>query len=175
MKKLLPLCLAALVAAGCGSDDGGETTDAETPPAQDLATFESPRIGFTFEYPKRLEAQKRPPGKVLGRVALERRGRLNAIEVRRIARRELPPARYLDDFRRDFERAVEDVEQREERIGDLDMGVLAFETDKLTSASYFFAGAGETWQVACIAEPDHLPAIEAACRTALESVEFVPD
>ncbi len=181
MKRGFSLFLAAAIAAGCGSDGGNEGDRAEeAPPAGRLARFESPRIGFTFEYPQRFTAEKRPREKVLARVAMEPGSRLNAIKVRRTARRELRPERYLDEFRRDFERTVGTVEKREERVGDLDTGVLEFEdsvaqggkTVSFKSSSYFFTGGGQTWQLECIADDEHRPAIEAACKTALESVEF---
>jgi hypothetical protein len=43
---------------------------------------------------------------------------------------------------------------------------------EFTSSSYFFKGAGRTWQIECIADAEHRAQIEAACRTALESVQF---
>ena len=172
--------LVAALAAGCGSDDGDDERAATTPSARDLARFESPRVGFTFEYPKDLVAEKRPREQVLARLAVERGSRLNAIKIRRTARRELRPERYLDEFRRDFERTVGTVEKREERIGALEAGVLEFEDTvehggemvEFKSSSYFFGGAGQTWQLECIADPEHRSAIERACRTALESVDF---
>ena len=180
MKRALSLCLVALIAAGCGSDDGGDDDMTEAPAAGDVATFESPRIGFTFDYPKELTAEKRPSEDVLARVGIERDSRLNSIKVRRTAGRELDPERYLDAFQRDFERTVGMVEQRRERISDLDTGVLEFEdsirrrgeTVEFTSSSYFFTGGGRTWQVECISDADHRAEIEAACMTALESVDF---
>ena len=184
MKRGFSLFLAAVIAAGCGSDDGDEGDEGDrgkhAPPAGGLARFESPRIGFTFEYPKDLRAEKRPRENVLARVSVKRGSRLNAIKVRRTARRELRPERYLDEFQRDFERTVGTVEKREERIGDLDAGVLEFEdsieqggkTVAFESSSYFFAGGGQTWQLECIADDEHRHAIETACKAALESVEF---
>ena len=87
----------------------------------------------------------------------------------------------MDEFQRDFERTVGKVDKREERIGNLDTGVLEFddsvkrggETVEFKSASYFFKGGGQTWQVECIADTGHRQQIEDACRTALESVDFV--
>jgi len=179
--RAFSLFLVALLAAGCGSDDRGEDGGAEpATPAAGLARFESPRIGFTFDYPEDLTAEKRPRERVLARVGVERGSHLNAIKVRRTARRELEPERYLDEFERDFERTVGTVEKREERIGALDTGVLEFEDAvqrggemvEFTSSSYFFKGAGRTWQIECIADAEHRAQIEAACRTALESVQF---
>jgi hypothetical protein len=109
---------------------------------------------------------------VLARVAVERGSRLNAIEVRRTARRELDPGRYLEEFRRDFARTVGPVQKRRERIGDLDVGVLEFETPRFSSSSYFFKGAGQTWQLECVADPEHRDEVDEACRAALESVDF---
>ena len=40
------------------------------------------------------------------------------------------------------------------------------------SSSYFFKGAGQTWQVECISDAEHRAEIETACRAALESVDF---
>jgi hypothetical protein len=181
MKRVLWLGLAAALAAGCGSDEGEKNNRAgPAPPSGGLARFESPRIGFTFEYPKDLRAEKHPREKVLARVAVRSGSRLNAIKVRRTARRELRPERYLDEFQRDFERTVGTVDKREERIGDLEAGVLEFEdsveqggkTVPFKSSSYFFTGGGQTWQLECIADGEHRPEIEAACKAALESVEF---
>ena len=184
MKRALPVLLAAALLAACGSDhdDGnGDDERGETAPvAGELARFESPRIGFTFEYPADFAAERRPRERVLARVGIERGSRLNAIKVRQTAARELGPERYLDEFQRDFERTVGAVEKREERIGDLEMGVLVFEDTverggrsvEFTSSSYFFTGAGRTWQVECIADTTHSEEIDAACRIALESVQF---
>ena len=46
------------------------------------------------------------------------------------------------------------------------------ETVRFTSTSYFFSGAGRTWQIECVAEPEAAAEIDAACREALESVDF---
>lgn len=180
MKRTVFLLLCAALVAGCGGDDDdGEPQE----PAGETATFESDEIAFTFEYPRELEARMRPDGPVLGQVAVERDGAINAIKVRRTASRELERERYLDEFERDFERTVGDVEQHEEQIGELDVGVLEFE-DSVTlegeettfaSTSYFFTGGDGTWQVECIADEQHSDLIEDACRTALESVEFPDD
>jgi hypothetical protein len=177
VKRALWLLLVALIAAGCGSGDGG----ADAPPrGGEVTTFESPRIPFTFDYPKDFVAEKRPREKVLGRVAAERGSRLNAIKVRRTAGRELNPERYLDAFQRDFQRSVGVVDKDERMIGDLETGVLVFEDSvsrrgkdvAFKSSSYFFKGAGQTWQVECISDAEHRAEIESACRTALESVDF---
>ena len=184
MKRALPVLLAAALLAACGSDDDDGNRNGEraetAPAASELARFESPRIGFTFEYPAEFAAEKRPRERVLARVGIERGSRLNAIKVRRTAARELGPERYLDEFQRDFERTVGAVEKREERIGQLDMGVLEFEDTverggqivEFTSSSYFFTGAGRTWQLECIADTAHRAEIDAACRIALESLDF---
>ncbi len=181
MKGALSLFLVALAAAGCGSDDGDKGDRADAPrPAGGLTRFESPRVAFTFDYPKDFVAEKRPREQVLARVGVDRGSRLNAIKVRRTARRALNPDRYLGDFQRDFARTVGTVERREERIGDLDTGVLEFddtveqggEKVEFRSSSFFFTGAGQTWQIECIADAEHRAEIDAACRTALESVDF---
>ncbi len=165
--------LVALAAAGCGSDDGDEADRAEAPPrAGGLTRFESPRIAFTFDYPKDFVAEKRPREQAPARVGVERGSRLNAIQVRRTSRAPLAPRRYLDEFKRDLAREGRTVTTREERIGDRDMGVLEVEARDFTSSSYFFTGAGQTWQVECIADAEHRAEIDAACRTALESVDF---
>lgn len=181
MKRPLFLLVSAALIVGCGG--GGDDDDGPQEPAAETATFESDEIAFTFEYPRELEARTRPDGPVLGQVAIERDAVINGIKVRRTADRELERERYLDEFERDFERTVGDVEQREERVGDLDLGVLEFEDSAplegeqttFTSTSYFFAGGGDTWQVECIADEQHRDRIEDACRTALESVEFPDD
>jgi hypothetical protein len=181
VQRAYSLFLVAVIAAGCGSDEGddGDRAAPASPPAG-TARFDSPRIGFTFDYPKDFTAEKHPREKVLARVAVEPGSRLNAIKVRQTARRELGPTRYLDEFQRDFQRTVGSVEKRKERIGDLDTGVLEFEdsvkrageTVDFKSSSYFFKGAGRTWQMECIADAAHEAEIEAACKAALESVEF---
>jgi len=166
-----------MLLSGCGSDD--DHPDA-APRAAKVNTFESPRIPFTFDYPKDLVAEKRPHDQVLARVGVKRDSRLNAIKVRRTARRALNPDRYLRDFQRDFQRSVGVVDKDEQMIGDLETGVLVFEDSvsrsgkevAFRSSSYFFKGAGQTWQVECIADAEHRAEIDAACRTALESVDF---
>jgi hypothetical protein len=52
------------------------------------------------------------------------------------------------------------------------VGVLEFETPRFSSSSYFFKGAGQTWQLECIADPEHRDEVDEACRAALESVDF---
>jgi hypothetical protein len=176
VKRGLSLFLAAAFLAACGSDDGDDgartgTTTAAAEPAEPVR-FKSDRIPFTFEYPQDFAAEKQPRARVLARVGVERGRRLNAIQVRRTARGELRPKRYLDEFKRDLEGTVRTVATREERIGGLDVGVLAVEDSDFTSSSYFFTGAGQTWQLECIADSEHRQVIEEACRTALASVEF---
>ena len=154
MKKGLSAVLAAVLLAACGSDDGTDgredTGRAETTPSgAKLVRFRSPRIPFTFEHPKNLK-----------------------VEVRRTARTELRPRRYLDEFRRDLEGEVREVNTREERVGDLDVGVLEVEDGEFSSVSYFFTGAGRTWQIECTADPERSQEMEAACRTAVEAVDF---
>lgn len=189
MKSAISLLVAAALVAGCGSDEEEvpgtvEQTDTGTetaPPApENTARFRSGEVAFTFEYPKSMAARTKVEGDVLGQVSLEPDNRLNAIKVRRTADRELGPGRYLDEFHEDFEKAVGDVEKRTEKIGPRDMGVLEFEdsteesgeTTEFSSSSYFFTGAGATWQVECISDVDRREEIDAACRLALESVEF---
>ena len=174
MKRGLALFLVAAFLPACGSDDGDDETAADTtrPPAE-RAVFESSRLGFTFEYPADLAVDRTPRQPVLARVAVKRRARLNSIQVRQTARRELHPTRYLDEFRRDLERSVERVETREDRIGDLDVGVLEVEGRGFTSSSYFFAGAGRTWQLECLSDDEHRARIDEACRIALGTIAFV--
>jgi hypothetical protein len=189
VKRAIALAAVAVLMAACGSDDedagdGGET-EAGAPtetaaPAPDTSLLRSDAIGFTFRYPQEMKAETRPRDQVLAQVSVEPGARLNAIKVRRTADRELGPERYLDEFRRDFAKAVGEVEKSEERIGNIETGVLEFEdsvemegeTVAFTSSSYFFKGAGKTWQIECIADIEHREQIEDACRAALESVEF---
>ena len=150
----LSAVLAAVLLTACGSDDGtdgGEDTGrAETPPSgSKLVRFRSPRIPFTFEHPKNLK-----------------------IEVRRTAGTELRARRYLSEFKRDLEGEVRAVDTREEQIGDLDVGVLEVEDADFTATSYFFTGAGRTWQVECSADPERGEQMQAECRRAIQSVEF---
>jgi hypothetical protein len=186
VKRALSAVLTAVLLAGCGSDGDDDGTQAETdtadrgspaPPA-DTALFEAKDVGFTFRYPKDFVLEQ--PEGVLGQVSLTRGAFFNAIKVRRAADRELTPDRYLDDFRRDFDRRVGEVEKRTETVGPVEAGVLSFEdeverggeTIEFNSTSYFFAGGGGTWQVECVAEPENRDEIADACRTALESVAF---
>lgn len=189
MKRALSLAAVAVLVAACGSDeeDAGEGVETEveartetTAPAPDTSLLRSDAIGFTFRYPKEMEAETKPRDQVLAQVSVDPGGRLNAIKVRRSADRELEPERYLDAFQRDFAKAVGKVETGEERIGNIEAGVLEFEdseemagqTVEFRSSSYFFKGAGKTWQVECVADAEHREQIEDACRAALESVEF---
>jgi hypothetical protein len=153
VKRALSLFLAAALLAACGSDDDGDDGDrdpVETTPGVDLgARFKSPGIPFTFDYPENLK-----------------------VRVRRTARTELRPRRYLDEFGRDLESDVRTVDTREDRVGELDVGVLEVKNGDFASVSYFFAGAGRTWQVECIANPEREERTEAGCRAAVESVEF---
>ena len=154
MKKGLSAVLAAVLLAACGSDDGTDGGDdtgrAETTPSgSKLVRFRSPRIPFTFKYPKNLK-----------------------VEARRTAPTELRPRRYLEEFRHDLEGGVRAVDTSEEQIGDLDVGVLKVEDDEFASVSFFFTGARRTWQIECTADPEQSEQMEAACRTAVESVEF---
>ena len=190
MKRAVTAVVTAALLAGCGSDDDGENGDtvAETAPetsvetaapAPDEAVFRANAVGFTFTYPR--EYVRGKPAGVLGQVSPERGEFFNAIKVREAADRALPPARYLEDFQRDFARRVGTVERRMEKFGDLDAGVLEFSDShgekgedpvEFTSTSYFFTGAGRTWQLECVAEGGQREEIEAACRGALESIEF---
>jgi hypothetical protein len=188
VKSAVSAVLVAALLVGCGSggddDDPAETraeTAAETPPpSADTARFETASVGFTFEYPKDFAVETKPRGDVLGQVSLDPRGGLNALKVRETADRRLRPKDYLEEFRRDFARTVGKVDKRVETIGGLETGVLVFEdsveqdgeTVELTSSSYFFSGAGRTWQLECIADDDHREEIAEACGAALESVEF---
>jgi hypothetical protein len=172
VKKGLALFLAAAFLAGCGSDDGEETAAQSTQPPAGTAVFESGRIGFSFEYPEDLTVDRRPRPPGLARVAVKRRARAGAMQVQRTARRELRPARYLDEFRRDLEGSVESVATREDRIGDLDVGVLEVTGSDFHSSSYFFTGGGRTWQFECLSDDAHRATIDEACRIALESVDF---
>ena len=189
MKRALIVGVAAALMAGCGSDgDGGSSGKRAADPRTETTTgaaatarFRSKAIAFTFEYPKDFAAETRPDGEILGQVSVEPDAAVNAIRVRRTADRALGPERYLDEFHRDFAKTFGRVEKREQQIGALEMGVLEFEdavkrgdeTVQITSASYFFAGAGKTWQVECVADSEHRDEVAQACRAALESVEFV--
>ena len=177
--------LAAAALAACGSDDDTDTaakTTAERKPAPapDTAVFDSRAVGFTFEYPKDYAAQTKPDGEVLGQVSVEDGEPINAIKVRETAARPLGPERYLDEFQRDFERSVGEVEKSRRKIAGRETGVLEFEDTveldgeevEFRSASYFFAGGGKTWQVECIADEEHREEIERTCQLVLESVQF---
>lgn len=189
MKLGLSVALAALFVGACGSGGDDAETTATSPSAGATETsaggpesplFKAKQVGFTFRYPRGFTATTKARDQVLGQVSLEPDARLNAIKVRETADRELKPDRYLDEFRRDFSRSVGNVDERREKVGDLDTGVLQFDDTAdlhgekvgFSSTSYFFAGAGRTWQVECIADEQHADEIADACRDALESVEF---
>jgi hypothetical protein len=168
---------AVLVIAGCGGDDGdGDSAADPTTASPDVAVFDGPEVGFTFEYPKEFAAQTAPRRQVLGQVSVEPNARFNAIKIRQTAEQELETDRYLDEFQRDFSRTVGKVEKRKETIGELQAGVLSFDDSvkgtRFTSTSYFFTGGGGTWQVECIADTQHRSEIDDACMAALESIEF---
>ena len=153
MKRAVSLFLAAALLAACGSDDGDEDDGndrPETAPARGaLKRFESNRIPFTFDHAENLK-----------------------VRVRRTARTELRPRRFLDEFKRNLEAEVRRVDTRKERVGELDVGVLEVEDDDFASVAYFFTGAGRTWQVECIARPEQKERTAAACRNAVETVDF---
>lgn len=179
MKRALLILAVAAFAAGCGSDDADEAGQTE-PPEDEIAVYRSDEVAFTFEYPSDLTAETERQGRLLGQVSLEPGAPLDAIKIRKTADRPLPPARYLGEFQRDFAEAVGEVERRTERIGDRTVGVLSFEDTlqeqgedvPFASTSYFFAGAGATWQVECISRREHREQIDEACLMALESVDF---
>lgn len=191
MKRAVLALLVAAAVAGCGSDDDGgdagetqaDTQAAAPPPTREQELFESESVPFTFNYPRDFDAQVKPQDDVLGQVSAGDEGPLNAIKVRKTADQELAPARYLDEFQRDFAETVGEVAKRREAIGGQTMGVLEFEDTleqdgeevDFSSSSYFFTGAGRTWQLECIADDEHRDAIEEACRAALESLEFTDD
>lgn len=185
MKRRTTILLAAALLAGCAGGDSDDKDEngggTDTPaPASDVAVFESPEIGFNFEYPKDWAADKRPDDQVLAQVSLEAGEPLNAIKIRKTADQELGTDRYLDEFQRDFARTVGKVDKREQTIGNIDMGVLEFEDSveqlgqpvDFSSVSFFFPGGGKTWQVECIADSDHESEIDEACKAALESISF---
>ena len=192
MKRTVTAVVVAALLGACGSDDedaDDNPTTAETnvetvapAPAPDKAVFRAGDVGFTFEYPKDYVRQE--PAGTLGQVAPERGQFFNAIKVREAADRELEPERYLEDFRRDFARRVGNVERRMETFGEIETGVLEFEDShrtkggervEFTSTSYFFTGAGRTWQVECVAEADQEEEIDSACEAALESLRWRQD
>lgn len=189
VKRAVTAVVVAALLGACGSDDDDaddKPTTAETTvetvapaPAPDEAVFRADDVGFTFEYPQEYVREK--PAGTLGQVAPERGRFFNAIKVREAADRELAPGRYLEDFRRDFARRVGTVERRMEAFGELETGVLEFQDShrekgeddiEFTSTSYFFTGAGRTWQVECVAEAGQEKEIDSACRTVLESIRF---
>lgn len=180
MKALSWTVVGLVLVAGCGSDSDGGDADPPTPSNPDAEVFQSEEVGFTFEYPREYVVQKERKGGVLAQVSIEPGARLNAIKVRRTASQELGPDRYLDEFQRDFAETVGEVEKREDTIGGLDVGILEFEHTvrlggkrvRFGSSSYFFTGAGKTWQLECIADKKRRKEIAAACRAALDSVRF---
>jgi hypothetical protein len=194
VKRAVTAVVAAALLGACGSDGddddvGDNPTTAETnvetiapAPAPDKAVFREDDVGFTFEYPK--DYVREQPAGTLGQVSPERGQVFNAIKVREAADRELQPERYLEDFKRDFERRVGTVERRMETFGDVEAGVLEFEDShrkkgedpvEFTSTSYFFTGAGRTWQVECVAESGRQEEIDSACEAALESIRWRQD
>ena len=175
------LCLAATLLAGCGSDDSDEGDRADTGPAPaGLAHFESP--GSTSPSITRRTSRPRDGHASACWPAWESSAAHASTRSRYAAR---PAASSTPIATSTSSSATSSapwarVDKRKERIGDLDAGVLEFEdsvkrgprTVDFKSASYFFRGAGQTWQVECIADDEHLQEIEAACRIALGSVAF---
>ena len=67
---------------------------------------------------------------------------------------------------------MESVDTREDQVGDLDVGVLEVAGKDFNSSSYFFTGAGRTWQLECLSDDEQRAKIDAACRVALGSIDF---
>lgn len=181
------MALAAVSIAGCGSDDDepARGTGASSLSA-DRAVLRSPALGFTFEYPKGLAATERSKGskrraRVLAQVSVAENGRFNSIKIRKTADREFGPERYVKGFQRAFAADADgEVDTRQATVGDLETAIIEFDDSvnhrdppvEFRSTSYFFTGGGKTWQMECIAEPEHREEVADICRGALESVEF---
>lgn len=181
------LALAAGLGA-CGDGESGKPGAATTGTATTAAgpTFRAADVGFTFSYPKGFKQVDEPnDGKVLAEVTPTPGDVKNAIKVRKTGDTELPFASYAPQFRSQFEAQLGvKLSQREETHGGISFGVLEWskpfaytdlgqrKTTRLSSASWFFAGAGKTWQIECISDSDHRAEIDAACRQAIGSIRF---
>jgi hypothetical protein len=173
--------------AGCGgSDDEGKPARKATKEPVAETTFKARDVGFTFSYPRGFEQVDEPnDGKVLASVTPTPNDPNNGVKVRLTSERELPFASYAAQLRSQFEdQLATKISQRQEKRRELDVGVLEWrkattqtnlgeeETVRLHSTSYFFTGAGKTWQVECLSSEEHRADIEKACRQALGSIEF---
>jgi len=161
---------AALVApalAGCGS--GGE----------DTITVSDRAIPFTFDVPKGLRKATVRPESTKGEPPLlvYKLDRLNLVDVRKSADRELP----RDDIERQVAGSLGRLGfpgrrgEREEHNG---IEIARFEVSntisgaRATSRLYFFAGGGATWELECQSSGGRAPELLKACATAVDSVEF---
>jgi hypothetical protein len=164
-------CGAVLSACGGGGGDSAKT-------------FEAPDVAFSFNYPASFTQQNEDADKVLARVLPDPGDTNNALKVRKTSDQELPLGTFLDEIRRQFAQQLGRVDKRTERHGDLEMGVLSWRSPttireggqakkvNLSSASYFFAGGGKTWQLECLSTEAHRAQIDAACRQAIDSISF---
>ena len=177
--SIASVALCGAVLGACGESDGQGGQGGES-----AKTFEAPDIAFSFKYPAAFTQVNEDDGKVLASVLPDTGDTNNAVKVRKTSDQELQLSTYLDEIRRQFAQQLGRVDRRIERHSDLEMGVLSFRAPttveeggqqrrvNLSSASYFFAGGGKTWQVECLSTDAHRAQIDAACRQAVNSVSF---
>jgi len=174
----------ALLIAGCGAGAGGGTTTggATTGESAGAGKFKASDVAFTFDYPDGFHQVDEDNDKVLAIVTPAQNDVDNGLKIRQTAAKELPFSAYLDTFQKQFERTIpQGVEKRMETHNGVDMGVLSFtgsvnqgaQKQQVTSASYFFAGGGKTWQLECLSRGDQYKSqIEDACKQAVDSIKF---
>ena len=162
----------ALGPAACGSSGTQKVVD--------------DRLPFTFELPQNLKKRQLKEGDFQGSRPLFAYGvdRLNFIDVRRHAARQLPLATVDLEVKRILsQRGSAGLRSKREKHGDSDMVV--FEEVENTvggeppagkrtkSKLYFFAGGGGTWEIECQSTEDQAEAIADGCKKAVDSVSFM--
>ena len=168
------LALAAVIALGlpaCGSGD--------------IQTVTDQRIPFSFQVPKDFKKGPLRSGSFQGPPPILAYGvdRLNLIDVRRSAARELP----LDTVDMEVKRILSrrgsaGLKSKREKHGDVDMVVFDDVENtvggpppaghRTRSRLYFFKGAGGTWELECQSTEDKADVIAKGCMKAVDSVKF---
>ena len=170
----LPLGLVTVIALGLGACGSGAT--------QKVA---EERLPFSFDLPKDFKEGPLKAGSFQGPRPIVAYGldRLNFIDVRRSAARELPLDTVDMEVKRMLsQRGSSGLLSKRERHGDSDMVVFddventvggpAPVGRRTRSRLYFFAGAGSTWEIECQSTEDKADALAEGCMKAVDSVKF---